>query len=101
MRLTKYVKSDGESWIMIKIRGSAHVSYTRLNALMRENGWIPFRLVKNKFDMLRKKLALTDPIKYPNWKQIEIPMKKGTRADLPAQIRAENDGKELEILEGS
>lgn len=103
MRVTKYVKSDGENWMLLKIRCSAHVSYDRLNRLLRTDGWVPWRLVKHKFDALKKKLAATNPTKFPNWKQIEIPMRVAGMKDVPQQIRSENEQKHegIEILEAT
>jgi hypothetical protein len=40
MRVTKYVRSDGESWMLVKLRCSAHVSYHRFDNLMQANGWV-------------------------------------------------------------
>ena len=90
MRVTKYVKSDGENWIVCKLRCSAHVAYARLDSLMRQNGWIRWQEVKTRFDILRKKLAKANPIKYPNWREVQIPMRAAKLADIPKQISAEN-----------
>lgn len=99
MRLTKYVKSDGENWMMIKIRCSAHCSYDRLNKLMLDNGWVRWDDLKAKFDKIKKRLAATDPVKFPNWKQVVVPMIRGTKKDLPMLVQAENDAKNVEVLE--
>lgn len=97
MRVTKYVKSDGENWMMLKLRCSAQVSYDRLDKVMRANGWIHWSTVKDKFDALKKRLARQDSVKYPNWKAVVIPMVKAGIKDLPTEIRAENEAKTIQI----
>lgn len=99
MRVTKYLKSDGESWLVCKIRCSAHVSYERLNKLMLDNGWVRWHLLRDKFTELKKKIARDNPIKYPNWKEVKIPMLSAGMKDLPAQIAAENEKKTIQIEE--
>lgn len=85
--------------MLLQIRCSAHVSYRRLDALLNQNGWIRWSRVKPHFDKLRKKIAAGDPIKYPNWKEVKIPMVRAGKKDLPAPIQAENEAKLL-TLEG-
>lgn len=102
MRVTKYVKSDGESWLLCKIRCSAHVAYERLDALMLQNGWVRWNLLHAKFNELKKRIARDNPVRYPNWKEVEIPMRSAKLTDLPAQIMEENKNKpNVEIVEAA
>lgn len=91
MRLTKYCKSDGEGWMVIRIRCAKTVSYDRLNKLMAQNGWVRWSLLRDRFNELKKKCAKTDPIKFPNWKEVVIPMRAATRADMPSGIHRDKD----------
>lgn len=99
MRLTKYVKSDGESWMMVKIRCSVQAAYSRLDALMLQNGWVHFSDLKEKFNRLKQRIARQDPVKYPDWKRVVIPMHKGKIADLPMEFQVENEKKQLALME--
>lgn len=99
MRVTRYVRADTEgNWMAINIRCSCHVSYDRLNRLMRQNGWIRWKEVRDYFNKLRKKISAADPIKYPNWKEVKIPMLKGGIKDLPPLIQQENENKNMEVI---
>lgn len=90
MRVTKYVKSDGENWIVIRIRCSAHVSYYKLDRVMRANGWIHWSGVRDRMNVLKKKIAKSNPVKYPNWKEVKVPMIAGKRSDLPQMVANES-----------
>lgn len=89
MRVTKYVKSDGQNWIMIRVRCSVTVSYDKLDKMMIQNGWVRFDKLRENFNEIKKKLAAADPVKYPNWKAVKIPMRAGSKDDLPAGIHKE------------
>lgn len=91
MRVTRYVRSDGENWMVVNIRCSAHVSQTRLDRLMLANGWVRWNVLRSKFNELKKKIAAANPTKYPNWKEVKIPMVRAGLKDLPAVIAAENE----------
>lgn len=94
MRVTRYVRSDGENWIAANIRCSAHVAYQRLDALMLANGWIRWNKLRDRFNSLKQRIARENPTKYPNWKEVKIPMVRAGLKDLPAAIAAENEIKE-------
>lgn len=83
--------------MMIKLRCSRRVAYSRLDELMLKNGWVHWSYVKSKFDELRKQLAAQNPIKYPDWKQVPIPMHKAGVKDLPAPVQAENEQKNITL----
>lgn len=98
MRLTKYLRSDGESWMLLKIRCSSHVSYERLNDLMHKNGWVRWSELSAQFIRLKKQIAKSDPVKYPNWKEVKIPMTAAKKSDLPAPLKEEQDQKVIEVI---
>jgi hypothetical protein len=95
MILCKYVKSDGENWIALRIRVAPTHSQARLDDVMRQNGWVRFSDLREKFNRLKQRVAKENPIKFPNWKEVKIPMKHGTKADLPMKIK---EAKDVEVL---
>jgi len=100
MRVTKYVRADGENWQMLKIRCSAHVSYDRLDKALLQAGWVHWSgKIKSYFDKMRKKVAASNPVKFPNWKQVQIEFGKPNLQSLPKAIQEENEKKNLEIME--
>src|SRR5712664_1618680 len=97
MRVTKFVRSDGENWQMVRIRASAQCPLRLLYAAMEKNGWIRWSRFRTRLNILKKKVAAGNPTKYPNWKEVRIPMMAASLKDLPEQF---NKHITLENLEG-
>lgn len=87
MRVTKFVRSDGENWQMVRIRASAQCPLRLLYAAMEKNGWIRWSRFRTMLNILKKKVARSNPTKYPNWKEVKIPMASANINDLPAQFK--------------
>lgn len=103
MRVTKYARSDGQNWIVARIRHSPHLASAQLDTMMRMNGWVRWNLLRERFNELKQRIAQGAPTKFPNWKEVKIPMFSAKLDDLPAGIHKQvtlvgEDGKPIESI---
>lgn len=94
MRVTKYLRSDGENWVVARIRHSPHLMSGRLDDLLAKNGWIKWDRLRERFNKLKKRVAKSNPTKFPNWKEVKIPTRTAVLTELPAGIH-----KDVQLLD--
>jgi hypothetical protein len=87
LRIKLYVRADGENWMVAKIRHSPMAASAKVDSIMYLNGWVPWTRLREKFNELKKRVAKGNPTKYPNWKQVEIPMRVAKLEELPPAVQ--------------